>query len=68
MGFIKPLDSAFRIHQREHPMHVGGLQLFEPPPDGSPRGPRGSRTVDRRSANRVIGTVPTYRGEGKAFL
>ena len=33
MGMIAPLDSAFLIQEaREHPMHVGGLQLFHLPP------------------------------------
>lgn len=32
MGMIAPLDAAFLIQEaREHPMHVGGLQLFRPP-------------------------------------
>ena len=32
MGMIAPLDSAFLIQEaREHPMHVGGLQLYHPP-------------------------------------
>jgi len=32
MGLIAPLDSAFLIQEaREHPMHVGGLQLFHLP-------------------------------------
>lgn len=33
MGMIAPLDSAFLIQEaREHPMHVGVLQLFHLPP------------------------------------
>ncbi len=33
MGMIAPLDAAFLIQEaREHPMHVGGLQLFHAPP------------------------------------
>lgn len=32
MKLISPTDSMFLIAEsREHPMHVGGLQLFEPP-------------------------------------
>lgn len=32
MELISPLDSMFLlVESREHPMHVGGLQLFEPP-------------------------------------
>ncbi|MGV0791415.1 WS/DGAT/MGAT family O-acyltransferase [Mycolicibacterium sp. XJ1819] len=34
---IAPTDSLFLIGEsREHPMHVGGLQLFEPPQGGGP--------------------------------
>jgi diacylglycerol O-acyltransferase / wax synthase len=33
MDLISPLDSVFLLAEsREHPLHVGGLQLFEPPP------------------------------------
>lgn len=33
MELISPTDSMFLIGEsREHPMHVAGLQLFEPPP------------------------------------
>lgn len=33
MGMIAPLDAAFLIQEaREHPMHVGGLQLYHTPP------------------------------------
>ena len=32
MELISPVDSLFLLGEsREHPMHVGGLQLFEPP-------------------------------------
>ena len=35
MSFMPPTDSMFLLAEsREHPMHVGGLQLFTPP-DGS---------------------------------
>lgn len=34
MKLISPTDALFLVGEsREHPMHVGGLQLFEPPPD-----------------------------------
>jgi len=34
MGLIAPLDAAFLFQEaREHPMHVGGLQLFHTPAD-----------------------------------
>ena len=37
MATIGPLDAMFLIMEaREKPAHVGGLQLFEPPPDASP--------------------------------
>src|ERR1700759_4164333 len=37
MELMSPLDSVFlTIESREHPMHVGGLQLFEPPADAGP--------------------------------
>ncbi|HEU0191971.1 MAG TPA: wax ester/triacylglycerol synthase family O-acyltransferase [Mycobacterium sp.] len=33
MQFMSPLDSVFLLGEsREHPMHVGGLMLFDPPP------------------------------------
>ncbi|WP_284232961.1 WS/DGAT/MGAT family O-acyltransferase [Mycobacterium antarcticum] len=37
MKLISPTDSMFLIGEsREHPMHVAGLQLFEPPEGASP--------------------------------
>lgn len=34
---ISPMDALFLIGEsREHPMHVGSLQLFEPPADAGP--------------------------------
>ncbi|WP_229051691.1 wax ester/triacylglycerol synthase family O-acyltransferase [Aeromicrobium sp. Leaf350] len=37
MPFMPPTDSMFLLAEsREHPMHVGGLQLFEPPADAGP--------------------------------
>ena len=37
MELIAPLDSLFLLGEsREHPMHVAGLQLFEPPDDAGP--------------------------------
>ena len=37
MELISPIDSMFLLAEsREHPMHVGGLQLFEPPEDAGP--------------------------------
>ena len=37
MKLISPTDSMFLLGEsREHPMHVAGLQLFEPPADAGP--------------------------------
>jgi WS/DGAT/MGAT family acyltransferase len=37
MDLMSPTDSVFLLSEsREHPMHVGGLQLFEPPEDAGP--------------------------------
>ncbi|MFC4945301.1 WS/DGAT/MGAT family O-acyltransferase [Pseudonocardia sp. GCM10023141] len=37
MGLMQPVDAMFLIGEsREHPMHVGGLQLFELPPGAGP--------------------------------
>lgn len=37
MRLISPTDSMFLLTEsREHPMHVGGLQLFEPPDGAGP--------------------------------
>jgi diacylglycerol O-acyltransferase len=37
MKLISPTDSVFLLAEsREHPMHVGGLQLFEPPEGAGP--------------------------------
>ena len=37
MEVISPLDAMFLLGEsREHPMHVAGLQVFEPPKDAGP--------------------------------
>ncbi|OHV03762.1 WS/DGAT/MGAT family O-acyltransferase [Mycobacterium talmoniae] len=37
MKLMTPTDSIFLLAEtREHPMHVGGLMLFEPPPGAGP--------------------------------
>jgi diacylglycerol O-acyltransferase len=37
MELMMPTDAVFLLGEsREHPMHVGGLQLYEPPPDAGP--------------------------------
>jgi diacylglycerol O-acyltransferase len=58
MPFMPPTDSMFLlIESREHPMHVGGLQLFTPP-DGA--GPEFAREM--LDAFRNAGTVsPLFR-------
>ena len=55
---MSPTDSVFLLTEtREHPMHVGGLQLFEPP-DGA--GPEFVRKIyDALIANRDL--QPTFR-------
>ncbi len=55
---MSPLDSVFlSIESREHPMHVGGLQLFEPPEGAGPEFARELR--DTLVANRDF--QPTFR-------
>ncbi|MBH0778573.1 WS/DGAT/MGAT family O-acyltransferase [Nocardia bovistercoris] len=40
MEFVSPIDALFLLAEsREHPMHVGGLMLFEPPEDAGPDHP-----------------------------
>lgn len=58
MPFMPPTDSMFLLAEsREHPMHVGGLQLFQPPDGAGPEFVRdlveGFRSVDHIS--------PTFR-------
>ena len=37
MQLMSPTDAIFFMGEsREHPMHVGGLQLFEPPSGAGP--------------------------------
>jgi diacylglycerol O-acyltransferase / wax synthase len=41
MELMSPTDAIFLLGEsREHPMHVGGLALFEPPEDAGPDFPR----------------------------
>lgn len=43
MELISPTDAIFLLSEsREHPMHVGGLQLFRPPEGAGPEFPRES--------------------------
>ncbi|WP_428339637.1 WS/DGAT/MGAT family O-acyltransferase [Mycobacterium sp.] len=58
MELMSPLDSVFlSIESREHPMHVGGLQLFQPPEGAGPEFAREIR--DALVANRDF--QPTFR-------
>lgn len=66
MDLLNPLDAIFlAIESREHPMHVGGLQILEPPADAGPEFARDLyedmaaatevRTRFRRHPSRVLG-------------
>lgn len=68
MGLITPIDSVFLLGEsREHPMHVGGLQLFEPPAGSGPGYARDayerlihlpeSRSIFRTRPGRPLGTL-----------
>jgi diacylglycerol O-acyltransferase / wax synthase len=58
MELMSPTDSIFLLTEsREHPMHVGGLQLFEPPEGAGPEFVR--ELCDTLVANREI--QPTFR-------
>ena len=67
MPFIPPTDSMFLLAEsREHPMHVGGLQLFVPPEDAGPEfvrnlieSFRGSNDVSSRFRRRPAEPVGT---------
>jgi diacylglycerol O-acyltransferase / wax synthase len=58
MELMSPTDSIFLLTEsREHPMHVGGLQLFEPPEGAGPEFVR--EMADALVANREF--QPTFR-------
>ncbi|GBE64192.1 putative diacyglycerol O-acyltransferase [Mycobacterium sp. MFM001] len=58
MELITPTDSIFLLGEsREHPMHVGGLQLFEPPEGAGPEFAR--ETYEALVANTEF--QPTFR-------
>jgi diacylglycerol O-acyltransferase / wax synthase len=58
MELMSPTDSIFLLTEsREHPMHVGGLQLFEPPEGAGPEFAR--EAYDALVANRDF--QPTFR-------
>ncbi len=67
MPFIPPTDSMFLLAEtREHPMHVGGLQLLVPPDDAGPEFVRdlvesfraeGASALFRKRPAEPVGTV-----------
>jgi diacylglycerol O-acyltransferase / wax synthase len=58
MELMSPTDSIFLLTEsREHPMHVGGLQLFQPPEGAGPEFAR--EAYDSLVANRDF--QPTFR-------
>jgi diacylglycerol O-acyltransferase len=58
MELMSPTDSIFLLTEsREHPMHVGGLQLFEPPEGAGPEFVREAAAA--LAANREF--QPTFR-------
>jgi diacylglycerol O-acyltransferase / wax synthase len=58
MDLMSPTDSVFLLTEsREHPMHVGGLQLFQPPEGAGPEFVR--EAADALAANREF--QPTFR-------
>ncbi|MFC4123846.1 WS/DGAT/MGAT family O-acyltransferase [Nocardia rhizosphaerae] len=65
MEFIAPLDALFLLlESREHPMHVGSLQLFEPPEDAGQEYLREFR--DTLLADRTC--RPTFRKRPATWL
>ncbi len=64
MELMSPLDSLFlSAESREHPLHVGALQLFTPPADAGPTFVR-----DTHEAMLQCGDVaPIFRKHPKAF-
>jgi diacylglycerol O-acyltransferase / wax synthase len=58
MELMNPTDSVFLLTEsREHPMHVGGLQLFEPPEGAGPEFAR--QVYDALAADHDF--QPTFR-------
>lgn len=65
MELISPTDAVFLVGEsREHPMHVGGLQLFEPPEGAGPEFARDS--YEELIANRDF--QPTFRKRPATLL
>ncbi|WP_194816523.1 wax ester/triacylglycerol synthase family O-acyltransferase [Nocardia sp. XZ_19_385] len=65
MELLSPIDAIFLLAEsREHPMHVGGLQLFEAPEDA---GPDFARSVyEKVLAQQTIS--PTFRKRPATWL
>ncbi|WP_405178835.1 wax ester/triacylglycerol synthase family O-acyltransferase [Nocardia sp. NBC_01377] len=65
MEFVSPIDALFLLAEsREHPMHVGGLMLFEPPEDAGP-------DYVRRTHERILRETsfhPTFRKRPATWL
>ena len=58
---ISPMDALFLIGEsREHPMHVGSLQLFKPPEDAGPHFVRDAyqAMLSARRCNRPFVSTP----------
>jgi len=65
MELISPTDAIFLLAEtREHPMHVGGLQLFEPPEGAGPE--FAQETYQALAANQDF--QPTFRKRPTTFL
>jgi diacylglycerol O-acyltransferase / wax synthase len=65
MELMMPTDSVFLLGEsREHPMHVGGLQLYEPPPGAGPEFVR--EFTDALVANDEL--QPTFRKHPGTFM
>ncbi|GAB2714836.1 WS/DGAT/MGAT family O-acyltransferase [Nocardia thraciensis] len=65
MDLLNPIDAIFlATESREHPMHVGGLQLFEPPADAPADFVR-SMYAEARAATEV---EPRFRRRQRRIL
>src|ERR1700745_3189495 len=65
MELMMPTDAVFLLAEsREHPMHVGGMQLYQPPPGAGPGFVR--EFYDHLIANRDF--QPTFLKRPGRFL
>ncbi|MCV7380318.1 diacylglycerol O-acyltransferase [Mycobacterium alsense] len=65
MELMTPTDAVFLLGEsREHPMHVGGLQLYEPPPGAGPEFVR--EFTEAMLANNEF--QPTFRKHPAAIM